>query len=173
MTDQSIEIRELRARVDVLERMLVGTYALIVGVVLVLGLTLPLATTHAGGEDQQYWSVITTTLAPLNGADSPWGGIAWLLMTLLILMIIITVLLLALTLIPAARRSLSDGLRVFGIVLTALGTVGAVAIMAIIGASLRTETDDFGWGGPVLLLGMIAVLPLLSGALRSLVGARR
>jgi hypothetical protein len=173
MTDQSAEIRDLRERVDLLERMLVGTYAFITGVVLVLGLTLPLVTTHAGGEDQKYWSVITTSLAPMNGDELPWGGIGWLMMTLIIGLIIITVLLLATTLVPAARGTLSDGLRVFGIVLTALGTVGTITIMIVIGASLHTETDDFGWGGPVLLLGMIAVLPLLGGALRSLVGQRR
>ncbi|MFE6735972.1 hypothetical protein [Microbacterium sp. NPDC057650] len=173
MTDQSTEIRRLRERVDLLERMLAGTYSFIVAVVLMLGLTLPLFTAHADGEDQKYWSIITASLAPFNSTDVPMEAADWMLTTLFVGLIIITVLILATTLIPAALSSLSDGLRIFGTILTALGTVGAVTVMILIGTSLHTRSYDFGWGGPVLLLGMIAVLPLLSGALRPLVGQRR
>ncbi|UJP09397.1 hypothetical protein L2X99_13300 [Microbacterium sp. KUDC0406] len=81
---------------------------------------------------------------------------------------------LAATLVPAATRSLSNGLRIFGNVLVTLGAVGGAAAVMLMGIqTLRSPGNDFGWGGPVLLFGMLAVLPLLSSAARSIVSPRR
>lgn len=172
MTDPNAEIRTLQARVGQLERMLVGTYALVIALALVLGLVLPYTTQRSGEEDEKAWSVLSTVFTPVSAPDEKAFAIELALVIGFIVLIVATVMILVGTLIPAALGILSDGLRIMGRILAVLGIIGAVVVLVLSIQATATVDGDFGAGGPVLLFGMIGVLPLVSRSARALVRPR-
>ncbi|UYO97619.1 hypothetical protein OED01_02475 [Microbacterium sp. M28] len=172
MSDPNAEIRTLQARVDQLERMLVGTYALVIALALVLGLVLPYATQRSGEGDEKAWSVLSTVFTPIPAPETESFGVGLAVVVGFIILIVLTVVILVGTLIPAALGILSDGLRIMGRVLAILGIIGAVLVLVLSVQAMGTVGGDFGAGGPVLLFGMIGVLPLVSRSARSLVWPR-
>lgn len=173
MSDQS-ELADLRARVGRLERVLVGGYALIVGTLLFLGVWWPFLTEDSGGSDETRHTVMSFVFtAPLEQAtgDALALGIATLIGFIGLLLVILLVILGVLP--SAARRSMTDLVRRMAKVLSVLGTIGAGVVIIFGLISLRADDSSFGWGGVILLVGMLLTFPFSSQAARPLVSAER
>lgn len=162
-----VTIVRLETRVHRLERLLVGGYAAIVAALLALGLLVPFATDRVGEDDEYALSVISF-LGSIGEVREPIDFAGILLLTGFIGLLIVALLLIG-TVIAAGRGLLSDRWRRISRILAALGIIGAVVVVIFSFMAGSNRFGDFGFGGLVLLAGMLGVLPLLSDAAEPLV----
>ncbi|MEZ2370293.1 hypothetical protein [Arthrobacter sp. RCC_34] len=171
---QAGTIRELEARIARLERVAVGAYDVILGALLIAGLTVPIFTTRETRGDSRVdtpVSVFTVIFQRGIAPDSSSGddpALSALFMIGFVGLLVVTVLLIVLLLVAAAR-ALTVPLRRAGWILVTLGIIGAFVLLTFtMMAASNHESDKPGWGAVLLMLGVLGVIPLLTRAAASL-----
>ncbi|MGO4452705.1 hypothetical protein [Arthrobacter sp. RAF14] len=174
-TKQADPTRELERRIARLERLMVSAYAVILGALLIAGLSLPIFTARDTRGDSRvdtpvsvFSVVFKRGVAPeASSGDDP--ALSALFMIGFVGLLIVTVLLLVL-LVIAACRALTIPVRRAGWILVTLGIIGAFVLLTFtMMAASSHESDRPGWGAVVLMLGVLGVLPLLTRSAASMV----
>lgn len=166
------ELAQLGARVGRLEKLLVGGYALIVGMVLLMGLWWPFLTEDSGRSDEKVHTVMSFVFAaPLDQSTSDMMPLAIATVIGFVGLLLVVSLLLFVILPSAARRSMTDRLRRIARALSILGIVGSAVVIAFSLIALSADDSSFGWGGVVLLVGMLLTFPFSSRAARPLLSS--
>lgn len=158
---------ELARRVARLERILVGAYALVTAALLIAGLTVPFFTSRDTRGDSRVDTPVSVFvvlfkpgMAPADSGED--GTLSALFMTGFIGLFGVVLLLFILVAL-AAFRALRTPLRRAGWALVALGIIGAFVLLSFtLKAASNHVPDTPGWGAVVLLLGLLAVVPLLT-----------
>ncbi len=154
--------------------MLVAGYALLVGTILFLALWMPFLTEDVGRSDERNNSVMSFVFAaPLEQATSDMLPLAIAMVSGFAGLLLVVLLLLFVVLPSAARRSMTDRTRRMAKVLSIVGTVGSAVVIMIGLFALRADDSSFGWGGVVLLAGMLLTFPFSSQGARPLLSAER
>ena len=170
--DLTAEVYRLHYRVLRLERALVPLCCLGAAALLVLGTFLPMFTETTAEDADEPFSVATIAGAGLSnsgaevllGEDSGSSDSQALLIAFLVgfvgLAIIVAMLVLVVLPIVAAGL-MTGGRRRFSRIVAVLGLVGSLVPVLLSLIAVGPDESDAGWGGAVLLAGMIASLVLV------------
>jgi len=158
---------DLARRVVRLERILIGAYALVTAALLLGGLTVPFFTSRDTRGDSHVDTPVSVAvvlfkpgMAPADSGED--ATLSALFMTGFAGLFGVVVLLLILVAL-AAFRALRTPLRRIGWALVALGIIGAFVLLSFtLKAASNHVPDTPGWGAVVLLLGLLAIVPLLT-----------
>lgn len=170
--DLAAEVAVLHYRVLRLERALISLCCLGAAALLVLRTFLPMFTEAGIDEPDESVSVATIVdaglanpgAAALLGEDSESSDSQALLIAFLVgfigLAILVAILVLFVLPVVAAGQ-MAGGRRRFSRIVAVLGVVGSLAPVLLSLMAVGSEDSDAGWGGAVLLAGMIAALVIV------------
>lgn len=166
----SVTQQTLAQRVERLERMFVTAYAVLAGLLLAAGVIVPYGSESPTEGEERSWSVLTSIFTPYM-PDSESDDTTFAVLTVIgfVGLLIVTVLTVAVVLIPAAARALNNRSRRAGRVVVGLGIAGSLVPCIWATGAISEVRAEPGWGGLLLLIGMLAVLPLLGASAKTLV----
>lgn len=170
--DLTAEVNRLHYRVLRLERALISLCCLGAAALLVLGTFLPMFTETTAEDADEPFSVATIAGAGLSnsgaevllGEDSGSSDSPALLIAFLVgfIGLAIIVAMLVLVVLPIVAAGLmTGGRRRFSRIVAVLGLVGSLVPVLLSLIAVGPDESDAGWGGAVLLAGMIASLVLV------------
>ncbi|WP_300265344.1 hypothetical protein [Microbacterium sp.] len=166
MSAENTDARNLKWRIAALERLILSVYCLAVSVLIIVGLLTPFLTEHVGEDNETSWSVLNYLFNLPTDADEGPGLLAVAFMIGFIGLTLVSILILFAFLLPAARRTLTERWLMIGRVLVALGVIGAAIVLLFSLSALGTVRTEMGAGSIILLVGMLALVPLLTSAAR-------
>ncbi|MEZ2370294.1 hypothetical protein [Arthrobacter sp. RCC_34] len=167
--------QELGQRVDRLERLAVGAYAVFIGAMLFAGLCTPFLTMRdVSGDFHESTSLSVLSSFFATNALHRQGFIDNAVLTALFLgsslLLLVLAVLLLLVLITATRGRLAGQGRRLGSVVVGLGLLCSLVLAVLVPMAVSyRQPHELGWGGIVLLLGTLGVVPLLTRAADPLV----
>ena len=160
------ELTALQQRVGRLERLLENAYAAVVTVILMVGLIVPFFTEHDTTGDSfedTPWSIARMVFAPPSPNDGS-AGDAPVVVAIIIGFIglaIVAIAVIAMAWSLANRDASTWRQLAFGRVLLTLGIIGSLVPVIFSAMAASGESNDSpGWGGVVLLIGMLGAIPL-------------
>ncbi len=173
MDDTAGRMRALARRIEVLEQLVMRAVCLAVAGLLIAGCLVPFGYGTEAGEPVAP-SVLTMPVHMLAAAGEPGGDTDELTFVVTATIgfagLLLVVLAILGTLLVFARRDGGDGTLKLARILRALALIGtaAVLIFTLMYVGDREAVDGPGWGGVVLLVGVVAYSMLLSEPWRGL-----
>jgi hypothetical protein len=162
----------IELRIRRVERLLVAAYVIVVAVLLIAGFFTPAFISRPGTDEESQGSLAAAVGGFFSGAPSSGeAGLVFLLSSGFLGLAAITWLIVLVVLPAALQGALRGRLLTFARIPVGLGLVGSVVPLLFGLMAIGAEDSEFGWGGPILIVGMLASLLLVLPAAGPLVGA--